>query len=129
MTATAAEALDVSPAEVSARARDVGIAAIVLGKAADALATAHGGPVGEFNPAAAALFDAVGFVPGLLLASAAIVLAVVGMTELAVVLARFLDAGAWWGPVVVRFLGYAPLALLWLSVGVYNLYQLEVVAA
>lgn len=100
------------------------IACLLLTKALDATTTAVGltlvpGLV-ESNPFAAALFSTVGVLPGLLLASLAVLAFVVGVTEAgAAWLARHPDAPGW-GPTATRAVGYLPPSLIFGAAAVHN---------
>ena len=100
------------------------IACLLLTKALDATTTAVGltlvpGLV-ESNPFAAVLFSSVGVLPGLLLATLAVLAVVVGVTEAGVAWLRKRPDTPGWGPTVTRIVGYLPPSLVFGVAAVHN---------
>lgn len=98
--------------------RTAGIAFLLTAKGMDVATTASmllARPGAEANPVARAVAAHVG-VLGLVFVGLAVCLTVIAVTELA---ADRLD-DLLGGPLVVRLLGYGPLALLWTFVAIHN---------
>ena len=101
-----------------------GIACLSLTKALDATTTALGlalvPGIAEANPFAAALFSAVGVIPGVALGSLLVLAFVVGVTEIGVAWLRRQSDAPGWAPTAVRVVGYVPLSLLFVVVAIHN---------
>lgn len=101
-----------------------GIALLSLTKALDAGTTAIGltlvPGVVESNPLAAALFSAVGVLPGLLVGTVAVLVAVVAITEASAAWLRRAPDVPGWAPGAARTVGYLVPSLVFGAVAVHN---------
>jgi hypothetical protein len=101
-----------------------GIALLSLTKALDAGTTVLGlslvPGIVESNPFAAALFSAVGLVPGVLVGSLAVLAFVVAVTETGAAWLRRVSDGPEWAPTAARAVGYLAPSLVFAAAAVNN---------